>query len=192
MPPGAEPLDGLGAALSGPPRSFELDGDIYALGGSWRPLLEHLPRGQWELGLLLDVTDPEDADVLAERLADPGDPLTLDDVQRIAEALVEAATGWAYWTAQRLIAWAAQHWPDLDGIATLRGVDLVALVDAAPARACNAIYALLLEGVTEEKERRSIEAQLHRPPPGVDAAAAPGWDEGASFLAAMSAAPRRG
>jgi hypothetical protein len=191
--PQSGPPSGLGAALSGPPATFELDGDIYALAASWRPLAEYLPRANWQLDLLLDMVEPEDGEVLAERLTDPADPLGLADVEAIAETLVQIATGWPYWVVQRLLVWAGQHWPDLDGLAMLAGVDLIALLDAQPGRACNVLYALLVRGA-DEKEREKIDAQLFRTPPELDAADPPSWmaeEEGASFMAAMATTGQR-
>ncbi|MFF3665474.1 hypothetical protein [Microtetraspora malaysiensis] len=181
----------LEAALAGPPRMFVLDGDRYELTGSWTPLLRHLTAPSWHMPLLYDLLRTEDADALDDRLADDDDTLTLAQVETIAARLVAAACGRKPWVAARLLGYAAQQWGEIDGALTLRGVDLLALVDTRPATACNTIYAWLVDG-GDEKARDKLNKELFKPPPGEDLDASPLWtaeEEGAAFLAAMSAKP---
>lgn len=181
------------AALSGPPRSFQVDADVFALTGSWLPLLEHLPREEWRLPLLLDLTHPDDAGLLTERLWDRDDPLSMVTVFTIVENLVQSATGHPYWVPARLLAVAASQWMDVDGHLLLHGVDLISLLDRSPARACSAIYAHLIKD-RDEKQREKVDRDLFQMPPDLDAATAPDWmveEEGAQFMAAM-ASFRRG
>jgi hypothetical protein len=179
------------AALAGPPRSFVLDGEVYELTGRWSPLLTHLPAAEWQVPLLYDLLHPDDADALADRLSDDADTLTLTTLRQVAARLVEAACGRKPWVAQRLLVTASQRWGLLEGVLTLRGVDLLTLVDTAPGRACNAVYAWLIEGA-DDKERTKLDSQLFRPPPGEDLDAVPLWspeEEGSAFMAAMGAQP---
>lgn len=185
-------------ARSGPPRSYVLDGEVYELTGSWWPLTEHLGTGErWQLGLLLDITHPEDAGALYERLVDPRDDLTAAVLAPVADALVLAATGEPWWVAGRLLATAAESWAELDGTLLGRGLDLAEVIDAAPARACNLVYAWLIEGA-DEKGRAKIDHKLRLPPPEMLAAPTPQaaeWfaeDEGAAFAAAMGEARAQG
>lgn len=177
------------AVSAGPPGCFVLDGERYELRGSWLPLLDHLPAPGWRIPLLFDLLHAEDADALDERLVDDDDPLTLTVLESIVSRLVEAATGRKPWVAEQLVTWAVAAWDEVDGVVTLRGVDLLGLVDTAPRRACNVLYALLLEG-RDEKERAKLDSRLSMPPPGEDLAAVPLWDaeeEGAAFMAAYTA-----
>lgn len=175
------------AALAGPPRTFELDREVYELTGPWSCLLEHLPTAGWHTGVLYALLDVEDADALDDRLEDDEDPLMLWDVQRVAERVVEQATGRRWWVAQRLYGTLAVEWAGLDGLLALRGVDLQGLLDR-PAKVCNVVHAWLVQGA-DEQGRERFDAQLETPPPGVDLETSPLWtpeEEGSSFLAALS------
>jgi len=175
------------AALDGPPTSFELDHEVYELTGSWACLLEHLPLVSWQTGVLYALLDPDDADALDDRLDDEDDPLILGDVQRVAERLVEQATGRKWWVAQKLYGALAVSWVDIDGALALRGVDLTARL-AEPARVCNLVHAWLVQGA-DQQGRERFDAQLETPPPGIDLEASPLWtpeEEGSEFLAALS------
>lgn len=174
-------------SLDGPPRSFELDGEVYELGGSWRALLDVLPLIDWRLELLYELVHPEDLDALEDRLDDDDDPLTLDQVDQVAEQLVEAATGRRWWVAQKLYGHIAAEWRDLEGRWLLRGLNLVELLDE-PARLCNVLYAYLTEGANEES-RRMFDARLDRPPAEVDVRETPPVDDveaGNAFMAALA------
>lgn len=183
------------AAHAGPPRSYQLDGDVYELTGSWWPLLERLAYEHWQVNLLLDIT--HDAGELFGRLMDPHDDLGLPDLRHVTETLVQAATGRPWWVAQRLLVTADAHWELLDGTCLTAGVDLAALIDTAPARACNVIYAWLVEGA-DDKARDRLDHKLTLPPPELIRAPSPQaqeWmaeREGASFMAAMGAARSEG
>jgi hypothetical protein len=183
------------ARLDGPPRSFVLDGDVYELTRSWRPLLDHLGRDGWRLPLLLDLTHPEDAEVLRARLADRDDDLSVPDVERIAERLVLAATGQPYWVAGQLLLGAAADLMRIDGDLSQRGIDIVQLIDTAPARACNVIYAWMVEGA-DQKGRTKFNTRLFAPPRGAEPEAiAETWSveqEGALFMQAMGSARASG
>ncbi|MBA9005915.1 hypothetical protein [Thermomonospora cellulosilytica] len=186
-------------ARSGPPRSYVLDNEVYALTGSWWPLTSRLIEQVtgWRLLLLLELTDPEDGEVLVERLDDPDDPLEPEDLDQVAETLVLQATGRPWWVTGRLLATALARWAELDGELIGRGVDLAQMVDRAPARACNLVYAWLIQGA-DRKERDKLDAKLTRPPVQELRAASPRtqqWlaeEEGAAFMAAMGAAQSSG
>lgn len=174
-------------SLDGPPASFELDGEVYELDGSWRILLDVLPLDEWRLELLYELVHPEDLDALEARLDDDDDALTLDQVDRLVEQLVEAATGRRWWVAQKLYGHVAAEWRDLEGRWALRGLDLVELLDT-PARLCNTLYAYLTEGASEES-RRMFDARLDRPPASVDVRETPPVDDveaGNAFMAALA------
>lgn len=176
-------------ALAGPPARFVLDGEAFVIAGEWSALLRHLPLVDWHLPLLYDLLDDPDVDYLDDRLDDPDDGLTLRELRRVAESLVEAATGRRWWVAQRLIASVADEWAELDGALLLRGVDLAALACSSPARLCNVMYALIVEHL-DKKEREQFEFRLARPPHGVDVRETPVMsadEQGAAFMAAMAA-----
>lgn len=174
-------------ALTGPPASFVLDGELYEIAGCWSALLERLQVEGWHLDLLYDLLDEGDADRLDDRLDDPDDELTLRKVRRVVEALVEQATGRRWWIAQRLIVSIAAEWADLDGLLLLRGVDLATLARTAPARMCNVMHALLVEG-RDKRDREMFEFKLARPPKGLNVRETPVMSEqqqGSAFMAAM-------
>ncbi|MBP2703535.1 hypothetical protein JOL79_06945 [Microbispora sp. RL4-1S] len=177
------------AAVAGPPRAFELDGEHFVIVSDWSVLLDRLRFETWQLDLLHDLLDEAGADRIDDRLDDELDTLTLRECARVAEGLVEAATGRRWWVAQRLIASAADDWHELDGMLLLRGVDLVELARAAPARLCNVMHRLIVEGLGKT-DREMFEFRLRRPPRGVDVRRTQVMtdaEQGAAFMAAMGA-----
>lgn len=183
-------LDAARAAITGPPRSFLLDGETYRLRRrGWAALLLWLPMEAWRDHLLWELMPRADGAALDARLFDEDDPLDLFDVRTVAERVVSAACGRPWWVAQRLLATAADRWVEVDGALRLRGIDLAVLCAASPPAACNAVYMLLVEAM-DEKGRVKLDAELEVPPPGAagpDALAA----EGSLFMAAL-AGHRRG
>jgi hypothetical protein len=180
-------LEAWRPSVDGPPASFELDGEVYELVGSWAALLDVLTLVDWQLDLLYALVHPEDLDALDDRLDDDDDPLTLDDVDQVAEALVEAATGRKWWVAQKLYGHIAADWRTIEGRFALRGLDLVGMLDR-PAHLCNVLYAYLTEGASEQ-ERMMFDARLDRPPAEVDVRETPPVDDeqaGNAFMAAMA------
>lgn len=191
MSAGAE---GWRAALHGPPRSFALDGEHFPIVGSWSCLLDRLRFESWQQPMLYDLVDEPSADYLDDRLDDPGDPLTLRQMRRVAEALVEAATGRRWWIAQKLLASVADQWAELDGLLLLRGTDLAALAEDSPARVCNLMHALLVEG-RDQRERALFEFKLKQPPIGVNVREIEimsAEEQGAAFMSAMGGVRRGG
>ncbi|MER6828915.1 hypothetical protein ABT352_23240 [Streptosporangium sp. NPDC000563] len=176
-------------AVFGPPQSFVLDAEVYELAGSWQVLLEWLPAERWHMHVLYGLLHPLDADRLSDRLDDGEDPLTREEVRAVAERLVQQATGHKWWVAQRLYATLAASWAELDGQLSLRGVELAALLPA-PARACNLVYAWLVDGA-DEQGRRRLDMQLTRPPAGMTKRQAAGaWspqEQGRAFMDAYRA-----
>lgn len=176
------------AARDGPPASFVLDNEIYELTGDWSELLGVLPLAEWRMPLLYALLHPADADALDDRLEDEDDPLTLDEVGRVAERLVEQATGRRWWAVQRLYATLADGWQVVNGRLALRGVNISDLL-SRPAVLCDTLCAYLTEGA-DDRAVEQFDFTLSTPPPGVDLDDAPLWtaeEEGASFLAAMNA-----
>lgn len=188
-------MDGYSAALEGPPRAFELDGDRYALaGGCWAatwPLLPGYEDELWPLLWLQGALEPGSWEALAARCMDVADPLDMPDLARVVQQLLEAGYGRPWWSACRLAAAALSRWDEVDGRLALRGVDLLGLIGREPSRAVNVVYALLIEHA-DERRRREIDGELERPPPGADPAASWSADaEGSAFMAAMATAPGR-
>lgn len=165
-----------------------IDDEVFVVTGCWSALLDHLRYEQWQRPLLYDLLGEADADYLDDRLDDPGDTLTLRQLDRVAEGLVEAATGRRWWAAQRLVASVADEWQTLDGVLLLRGVDLAALARTAPGRLCSVMYALIVEHMTP-KDRELFDFKLGRPPKGVDVRETPVMspdEQGAAFMAALA------
>lgn len=187
-------MDALRARLEGPPRRYRLDGEVMDLTGDWRPLVEHLLSEQWHLPLLLDLTHPEDAELLRGRIADPDDDLDVRDVRRISEGLVLAATGQRWWVVQRLVAYVAGRTADVDGDLLRDGVDVVELLERRPAAALHAVMSWLWRDA-DAKDRARLEADLFRAPLDLDdPEAEEEADEraGVAFLAAMEQSRQNG
>lgn len=187
-------MDGFSAALAGPPRAFVLDGDTYHLrADAWSAsarLLVGYEDQRWPLAMLQALLESDSWTDLVLRCIDVDDPLDMPDLARVVQTLVGAAYGRDWWAACRLVGATVAQWGAVDGRLSLRGVDLLALLDSAPSRAANLIYAMFSEHA-EEQDKHRLDAELERPPAGVLAA---GWSdeaEGDAFLAAMQAAPAR-
>lgn len=182
------PLAAARAVREGPPRAYEVDGATYELRPSWWPMLELIPAGAWRLPFLLDMTHPEDAVVLRARILDRGDPFGMAEVEAVAGALVEHATGRPWWVVERLYHWTLGHFAEIDG---RTHHDLVDLVELNPARCCNVVHMALVEGC-DDKTRTKFDEQLYMPPPKArEVKAPPAWmaeDEGSGFMAAMAQA----
>lgn len=173
--------------LAGPPRSFVIDGEAYEVVAPWSCLLEVLPPLDWHMPLMYAAVHPGDLDRLLDRFDDDDDDLELADVEPVVEALIEAATGRRWWVAQRLYATLAADWADLDGMLSLRGVDLAELLQA-PARVCSLVYAHLTAGA-QPHQLAAFDAKLSRPPAGLDTRERPvvtPEQEGAAFMAAAA------
>lgn len=167
-----------------------LDGDDYEIPAlparAW--ILAHLDEDPLAIfpGLL---PDEDDVDVLLDAVEDPDDELTAQRCTDIGLALLgQAAGGWRWWEADRLIHVAIAGWHYLDGHAARRGVDLLALpLD----RFCAAVYSWRIENAPE-KDRNEFERWLRDPPVDLveDPDDLPEWaaeEEAASFLAVAGA-----
>lgn len=168
-----------------PPGRLTLDDRPYRV-RNWRAVVTCLPYSDWQTPFLLTTLRARDAEALAVRLYDPDDPFDTPDAAGIAEQLVSAATGWPWYSAQRLAGTAVADWATISGLlAAEAGLDLAELVARRPATALNAVYALLVRNV-EPVRRMQIVAELDAPPPGQRPQ---GWtdeEEGALFLKAMA------
>lgn len=153
------------ARLNGPPRRWELDGELYELRTDWRPLVEHLRIEEWRLPLLLDMTVPADADALRDRLWDREDDLSVTDLYGVAERLVLLATGHPWWVPQQLLCGAVDNFTRIDGDLSREGVDLAELIRSDPARAVNVVYSWSTRGA-DEKELAKFDMKLFTPPAG--------------------------
>lgn len=177
------------AAIHGPPTEYVIDGLTYEVTGPWTLLATLLPTGDWELPLLLQLTHPEDREALEDRIVGDTEPLGMDVVEQVAQALVRAATGMDWWAAARLFGWAAVHWPEFDGAMMRDGVDWLAMLATSPGRAAGVVYARLVDGAGE-RERAAFDATVFLPPATVDSATVPESmvrDESDAFMAAFGA-----
>lgn len=152
------------ARLYGPPKRYRIDDDVYRLTGDWRPLVDHLAAEEWQIPLLLDLTQADDAEDLRCRLADRDDGLRARDLYRIAERVVQAATGQPWWVVRQLLVGAMSGKVlDVDGGLLREGVDLAELIRTDPAKACSVVYSWATAGA-EEKEVVKYDAKTFRPP----------------------------
>lgn len=177
------------AAVQGPPAQYVIDGLVYEVAGPWTLLATLLQTGDWELPLLLQLTHPDDREVLEDRIVGDSDPLGMDVVERVAWALVRAATGLDWWAAARLYGWAASHWVEFDGALMRDGVDWLAMLATAPGRAAGVVYARLVDGAGE-RERAEFDARVFLPPAGLATDSLPEWveqEESDAFMSALGA-----
>lgn len=152
-----------------------------------------LPAQDWFLAVLLDdnplpivpgMLEPADHDQVLDALLEG--ELNLEDVIIANREALEAASGWRWWEADRLIRSAGAEWRDIGGALSSRGVDLAQVSLGA---ALNAIYSLAIRNLDEQK-RFTFLARLSSPPPGEIART---YDESAyadAFEDAMNEAQR--
>lgn len=83
-------------------------------------------------------THPADQPALFEQIIARHTPVTLADLDKAADTLVQRVTGWKRWEAAHVWSYTLGGWPTIDGDLMGRGVDLTTL----PAgRATNTAYA---------------------------------------------------
>lgn len=114
-----------------------------------------------------------------------GATIAAEEVAEVCRDALGAAAGRSWWVADRLIR-SAMH-PDVatvvHGRLKLSGVDLET---SSLGAFCDAVYALLVENMSEEGQRERLDFQLESPPPGVDLEQAL-EGAGADFMAALNA-----
>ena len=173
------------ATFHGPPRQFVLDGEEYEIRGPWRHLATTLMSAEWALDTLAALLHPEDHEALLDRFLDPDDGLDTADLEPIVVRLVKAACGVDWWIAGKLLGWAQQNWQEFDGWALARGLDLLPLLDTAPARVCSLVYYRLTDGA-DATARARFDGELSMPPPSALASASTEEDDADAFMAALA------
>ena len=173
------------ATLKGPPREFVLDQEVYEITGSWSVLTTTLLEAGWAVATLTALLQAEDREALVDRVMDPDDQFGIPDVERIAAQLVKRACGVDWWVAGKLLGWAEAHWSELDGWALTRGLDLLPLLNAAPARVCSLVYYRLTDGA-DATARARFDGELSIPPPSALASASTDEDDADAFMAALA------
>lgn len=140
-----------------------LDGDEYEIPAlparAW--IMAHLDEDP--LAIFPGLLPEADEDLILDAVEDPDDDLTEQRCSDIGLSLLgQAAGGWRWWEADKLIHTAIAGWPYLDGPAARRGVDLL---DLPLDRFCSAVYSWRVEHAPE-KDRDEFERFLMEPPVG--------------------------
>ena len=175
-----------------------VDGAVYRLASSTPVLLDALAAGA-TLAVWPGCLPAAQADRIWARLYDPGDPLDLHHVERVAAGVVQALAGWPAPGARLLATVAGEQWPLLAGRAAGQGAgDLL----ARPVHVVlGYVYSVLIDGCDTPADRERLRAQLARPadPPGAlyaqtyaRARAARNTARAAAVAAAQAPAPVRG
>lgn len=125
---------------------------------------------------------------LIMRLDDPDDPFDMDEIETLAEQVIERALGMSVWVAQRLMAAANSQWTQLEAWCIQQGA--VGLLDGNPGRVASAVYAWRLaaaQNVGDEKKAKremlKLEGEVWAPPPmhmhsgALRDMTPPGWQE---------------
>lgn len=177
------------SSIDGPPQHFVLDNETYeVLPGEWWPALRTIRLDNpWAFSFLLGVAHPEDGAVLADRLLNDRDPLTQQDLQPIAEQLVERATGRKWWVAARLAVVVDHNWASVDGRLLAKGTDLLPMLKLTPVRALNVVHAMLYEHA-DERRAHQLDEELSRPPRSVLAQRRTTAEDAATFEASFVSA----
>lgn len=118
-------------------------------------LIEAISRGWWAVFRLIDSDD-----VLARRLASPRDGFGLAQARQLARGMVEAVTGYPFYTASSLAATAVSSWTELDGVAAYRGFDPWS---APAARTLALVHHCLMIGCKDDVGRAYMAYQLAGP-----------------------------
>lgn len=155
--------------------------------GGRRITLRHKPTRLWLAALADQKLHLIMPGMLRERdmrwymslLADPREGFDLPDSHRITHAVVREVTGLPWWAAVRLANAVGRSWFLADPAALLRGVDLLALPIR---RVLSVVYVFAAESCEKDHDRAVLDADLFRPPEGVE----PAWSavqQAASFAA---------
>jgi hypothetical protein len=139
--------------------------------GGWRYTIPALPASTW-IEAVLDTDGAAifpgllEREAYREAMADYfAGRLSGEEITEAGRACLEAAAGRSWWVADRLIRGAADKdaWPIVYG-------ELVGRVDldkVSVAAFCDAVYALAVGRLTEEKARAQFDFELTNPPAGV-------------------------
>lgn len=136
----------------------DVDGAEVELCADLDPLafLDALGRASW-----WSVFELIDADqVLGARLADRRDPFTVVQAREIATGVVEAVTGYPWYTACALAGAAVSSWNEFDGLAAYRGFDPWS---APVARTLALAHHCLTLGCKDDVERALLAYRLAGP-----------------------------
>jgi hypothetical protein len=118
---------------------------------------------EWCVPFLLDVTHPEDAEVLEDRIEDRNDPLDIDDLFTVATTVIEQATGTMWWVACRIITSLRADWNGWSGTLALEGIDLWPLLNRRPAHAIAIVRAFRTMN-TKKEDLDQFNWNLELPP----------------------------
>lgn len=150
-------MDAL-AALRRWPVTVELGGREYTI--------PPLPASEWFAAVLDGSSLAIVPGLLRERDREQVDDLlaagaiSLEDIAAVANDALEAASGWRWWEAGRLIYGAAEEWEAVGGELALRGVDMERV---SLGTALAAIYRLVTRDLKEEK-LHEFDLRLRQPP----------------------------
>lgn len=127
------------------------------------------PAADWFLAICSDeafpivpgmLEDPRDGDAITDMLLDG--ELTTNTLREVNREALEAASGWRWYEAERLIVSAASQWRLIGGILGSHGVDLTT---QSLGSVLATIYTLATQAMTKE-DRFAFDAQLTAIPPG--------------------------
>lgn len=189
-------MSGVGLrSLTRPPQpfpvSFTVDGRRMSLpdhsSGWWvRTLAYQAPHCWWQI-IPMGLRH-QDRIWLLMRLDDPADPFDMDEVETLAEKVIEQALGMNVWVAHRLMAIAQSQWVQLQAWCIQQGV--LGLLDGHPAQIASAVYAWRLAAAGNAGEERKVRQELNKldaevwaPPPmhmhsgNLRDMAPPGWSD---------------
>lgn len=144
----------------------ELDGWLYTI--------PPLPAAAW-IEAVLDVSGTAVVPGLMEHPQDRRSvirawmvgSLTSEQIQDAARTVLGAASGWDWWTADRIIRASTypETWPMISGEMTRRGIDLGRISIGAY---CNFVWAHALGNCEKEQDRMAFKWEMTRPPGDVD------------------------
>lgn len=177
------------------PYRFAVDGHQYLLPhrpGRWwlRVLTYETPGCWWQIiPAGLDGNGPKH---LVDRLTDPKDRFDLDDIEQVAEQVVQDVLGIGLYPAQKLMRMAYGNWLQFDAWCISKG--LSSLMDDHPARMCSAVYSWRLDACQKKTDLAKLDNEIFASPPARhasgklrDPAKARGWDEQTESDAFMKA-----
>lgn len=129
---------------------------------------------------------------LAQRVVDDEDDFDIDDMERIAEAVISQACGTDFEAARNLAISGYSNWMIFDGWCASRGF---APLDEPVSRAIAAVYAWRRSLCVEKGDLAKLDAEIFVMPPGTTVSGRPrraepaGWTdevEAAGFMSAMA------
>jgi len=149
-----------------------------------------LPATDWLIAISTSFTRivpgmlEGDIEALLDRVA-YGD-VSYPQLRDAGRDVIGQVAGMRWWAAARLVYYLGSHWSTVGGALLLRGADPSTHSIGA---VLTSTYRILLENCKDEQERRKLDFELERPPPGIPISQMYDADKATASFMALANAP---